>query len=138
MQRSYKYYNGTFSVSVSEINDQYLQLKILSAIEDVFKGFIVSNNNSSPIMNFTFTDHIESFFLSDDFVRREDIKISKDQTYFKDQELGFILNHSNPFDVIIHVCNNETLLSSRRYLDIAYLPHHWRTISRIMVDIRLP
>lgn len=115
----FKHKNVAFSLSVSEIGNEDLQLKIQHALKDVFKGFICSN--SEPIaLEFIFTDTISSFITDKEFVRVKNVKVGETQTHFKDGELNFLINNSNKFKVYINVYDNETLKSSLRIFNKAF------------------
>lgn len=108
-----------FSVSVSDIKDTNLQLKTYAALNDIFKGFIKSNDKTTAF-SFKFTDHIDSFINEKEFVRAKDIRIGNHQTYFKDTELDYLINHNDPFSLIININNNESLKSSLRIFNKAF------------------
>ena len=119
MNLIYKHQNSSFSLSVSEIENKALQKKIDLALRDIFKGFIVSQNET-VVCEFLFTDNIEKFIKDTQFVRVKDIKVGNNQTHFKDNELNFLIDNSNPFKVIVNVVNNETFKSSLRIFNKAY------------------
>ena len=119
MEATYKHKDVAFSVSVADVENRRLQLKIFSALKDVFKGFSVSKSMHIA-MEFTFTDKIDSFIIDKEFVRVKDIKVGKTQTHFKDNELNFLINNSNPFKIIINVSNTEIFKSSLRIFNKAY------------------
>lgn len=119
MEASYRHQDVTFRVSVVNIDNSHLRLSVFTALKDVFKGFSVSNSKH-VVMDFIFTDKISSFIIEEEFVRVKDIKIGNTQTYFKDNELDFLINHSDPFKVIINVSATETFKSSLRIFNKAY------------------
>ena len=119
MSLVFKHKNVAFSLSVSEIGNEDLQVKINNALKDFFKGFIGSK--SEPIaLEFVFTDNINSFITDQEFVRVKNVKVGKNQTHFKDGELNFLINNSNKFKVYINVYDNETLKSSLRIFNKAF------------------
>ena len=119
MSLVFKHKNVAFSLSVSEIENQDLEQKIELALKDVFKGFI-SCDSEQIALEFMFTDKINSFITAQEFVRVKDIKVGKTQTHFKDNELNFLIDNSNPFKVYINVSDNETLKSSLRIFNKAF------------------
>ncbi len=119
MNLIYKHTDVAFKVSVTEIENIHLQLKVSDALEDVFKGFSIIDSERI-VMEFTFTDKIESFIIDKEFVRVKDIKVGKNQTHFKDNELNFLLYNSDPFKVIINVSDTESFRSSLRIFNKAY------------------
>ena len=119
MNLIYKHQNSSFSVSVSEIENKDLRKKIDLSLRDVFNGFIVSQNET-VVLEFLFTDNIEKFIKDTEFVRVKDIKAGNNQTHFKDNELNFLIDNSNPFKVIVNVVDNETFKSSLRIFNKAY------------------
>ena len=119
MEARYKHKDVAFRVSVDEIGNSQLQLKIFNALKDVFKGFRVSDINDFA-MEFIFTDKIESFIIDKEFIRVKNIKVGDTQTHFKDNELNFLLDNSDPFRVIVNVSNTETFKSSLRIFNKAY------------------
>ena len=116
---SYKHKNVAFEVSVAEIKNRNLRLRVSDALEDVFKGFVISQSEK-VVLKFTFTDNIEKFIKDTEFVRVKNIKVGSTQTHFKDNELNFLINNSNPFKVIVNVIDSETFKSSLRIFNKAY------------------
>ena len=100
MEARYRHKNVAFKVSVDNIENSHLRLKIFSALKDVFKGFSITDSEHIA-MEFTFTDKISLFIIEQEFVRVKDIKVGKTQTHFKDNELNFLFDNSNPFKVIV-------------------------------------
>ena len=88
MKQKYKHSSSSFSISVVEIKNQNLKAKIHKALLETFKGFLPTDC-TDVAFSFTFTDHINSFITGRDFVQNKNIKISKNQTHFKDEELNF-------------------------------------------------
>ena len=119
MEARYKHKDVAFKVSVDDIENSNLQLTIFNALKDVFKGFRVSDINDFA-MEFVFTDKIDSFIIDKEFVRVKDIKVGETQTHFKDNELNFLINNSDPFKVIVNVSNTETFKSSLRIFNKGY------------------
>jgi hypothetical protein len=119
MNLVYKHQNVAFSLSVSEIGNQDLKQKIYFALRDVFTGFIICDSKHIAL-EFIFTDNINSFIMDKEFVRVKDVKVGKNQTYFRDGELDFLIDNSNKFKVYINVSNNETLKSSLRIFNKAF------------------
>jgi hypothetical protein len=119
MNLVYKHQNVAFSLSVSEIGNQDLKQKIHFALRDVFTGFIICDSKHIAL-EFIFTDNINSFIMDKEFVRVKDVKVGKNQTYFRDGELDFLIDNSNKFKVYINVSNNETLKSSLRIFNKAF------------------
>lgn len=113
MNLIYKHQNSSFSVSVSEIEDKNFRKKIYLVLRDVFKGFLVSKNKT-VVLEFIFTDKIEKFIKDTEFVNVKNIKVGSTQTHFRDYELNFLIDNSNPFKVIVNVIDNETIQSSFR------------------------
>jgi serine kinase of HPr protein (carbohydrate metabolism regulator) len=119
MVASYIHKDVAFKVSVTEIENSNLQLTIFNALKDVFKGFSIVESDHVA-MEFTFTDNIEKFIKDTEFVRVKDIKVGNNQTHFKDNELNFLIDNSNPFKVTVNVVDNETFKSSLRIFNKAY------------------
>ena len=119
MIASYKHKDVAFKVSVTEIENKALQKKIDLALRDIFKGFIISANETI-VLEFLFTDNIEKFIKDTEFVRVKDIKVGYNQTHFKDNELNFLIDNFNRFKVIVNVVDNETFKSSLRIFNKAY------------------
>jgi len=119
MDARYKHKDVAFKVSVDDIESRNLQLIIFNALKDIFKGFSISESERIA-MEFVFTDKIDSFVIDKEFVRVKDIKVGETQTHFKDNELDFLINNSNPFKIIINVSNTESFKSSLRIFNKAY------------------
>lgn len=119
MKQQYKHSSSSFSISVVEIKNQNLKVKIHKALLETFKGFLPTDC-TDVAFSFTFTDHINSFITDRDFVQHKNIKISKNQTHFKDEELNFLIQNNEPFKVLINVHDNETLKSSLRIFHKAF------------------
>ena len=119
MNLVYKHQNVAFSLSVSEIGNQDLKQKIHFALRDVFTGFIICDSKHIAL-EFIFTDNINSFIMDKEFFRLKDVKVGKNQTHFKDNELDFLINNSNKFKVYINISDNETLKSSLRIFNKAF------------------
>jgi len=119
MSLIFKHKNVAFSLSVSAIDNKYLQQKIQLALKDVFKGFISCSAECIAI-EFIFTDNIESFIVDKEFVRIKDVKVGEIQSHFKDGELDFLIDNSNKFKVYINISDNETLKSSLRVFNKAF------------------
>jgi len=119
MVASYIHKDVAFKVSVTEIENRNLKLRVSDALQDFFKGFSGSESEHSA-MEFAFTDNIEKWIKDTEFVRVKDIKVGKNQTHFKDNELNFLIDNSNPFKVIVNVVDNETFKSSLRIFNKAY------------------
>ena len=66
------------------------------ALFKTFKGFLPTDC-TNVAFSFTFTDHINSFITDRYFVQHKNIKISKNQTHFKDEELNFLIQNNEPF-----------------------------------------
>ena len=115
----YKHNNAAFSIATSNIKNNRLRLKVENAIVDVFKGFLVCDSDNIQF-EFLFTDNIQEFITDTDFVRFNTIKVGANQTHFRDNELNFLINNLDPFKVIVHVVNNETIKSSLRIFNKAF------------------
>jgi len=109
----YKHHKTSFVITTSDIADNALRLKVNYAITNTFQSFIKDNSDNVQL-EFLITDSIDKFLIETDFVRVKDIRIGSAQTYFRDNELAFLVNHSAPFRVIVNVINNETFKSSLR------------------------
>lgn len=109
----YKHHNAAFSIATSDIENDKLRLKVGHAIDNVFKGFLKSDSNNVQF-EFFFTDKIEKFIKDTEFVNVKNIKVGNTQTHFKDYELDFLIDNSNPFKVIVNIIDNETIQSSLR------------------------
>ena len=114
-----KHQNIAFSLSVSAIENKDLQQKIYLALQDVFKGFI-SGVTECIVLEFIFTDNINSFIMDKEFVRVKEVKVGKIQTHFKDGEIDFLIDNKNKFKVYVNVFDNETLKSSLRIFNTAF------------------
>ena len=106
----YKHHNAAFSIVTNDINDKKLKSRVEDAILDVFKGFLAVRSNNIQF-SFVFTDDIQQFMKDIEFVRVGNIKVGKNQTHFKDDELNFLINHSDPFKVIVNIIENQTIRS---------------------------
>ena len=67
MEVKYKHKDVAFRISVDDIENSYLQLRIFCALKDVFQGFSVSDSDDIA-MEFFFTDKIDSFIIDKEFV----------------------------------------------------------------------
>jgi hypothetical protein len=106
----YKHHNAAFSIVTTDIQDKRLRLRVELAIVDVFKGFLIVKTNNVRF-EFVFTDNIKRLVKDSEFVRAGNIKVGKNQIHFRDNELNFLINHSEPFKVIVNVSNNRTVRS---------------------------
>jgi hypothetical protein len=119
MVASYIHKDVAFKVSVTEIESKYLRQRVSDALNDLFKGFS-SSDSEQIIMEFIFTDNIEKFIKDTEFVRVKDIKVGNNQTYFKDDEISFLIDNSNLFKVVVNVVDHESFKSSLRIFNKAY------------------
>ena len=116
---SYKHKDTCFRLSVLEIANINLRRKISNSLLEFFQGF-EKMSNGKDALEFLFTDNIDLFVVDQDFVRINDIRIGSTQTYFHDNELNFLVNHTNPYKIIVNVEDNDTFLSSVRVFNKAF------------------
>ena len=119
MKQQYKHKDTSFLLSISEIKNKDLKEKVNHALLDVFRGFIPSISSDVDLM-FSFTDHLQSFITDMEFIQHKNVKIGKNQTHFNDGELNFLIQNNEPFKILIHVEDNETLRSSLRIFNKAF------------------
>ena len=116
---SYKYYNVAFLIDTVDIINSRLKLKVEDAILDVFKGFLKSDSSNIQFA-FRITDNIDRFITDTEFIRFKNVQVGKDQIYFRDNELSFLINKSDPFNVVVNIDEDQSITSSFRIFNKAF------------------
>lgn len=115
----YEHQKYSFTLSVSEIKNHSLRGKVMRALEDIFRGFIISDS-PDVVLDFIFTDNINKYIVDTSFVRIKDVKVGETQTYFKDNEIEFLFDNKNKYKVFVSVTDNETFKSSLKFFNKAF------------------
>lgn len=129
MRLIYKHINSTFLISTDLIKNKNLRTKLNSVLENEFKGFLLSNHESSNSISFYFTDNLNPFLTEDSYLCSDSVYRSENQIYYKDAEFDVLINLQDSFKIILKINPEKLAKYSVRILHKAYKNNLERIVS---------
>ena len=138
MRLIYKHINSTFLISTNLIKNKNLRKKLNSVLENEFKGFLLSNHESSNSISFCFTDNLNPFLTEDTYLCSDSVYRSENQIYYKDTEFDVLINLQDSFKIILKIKPEKLAKYSVRILHKAYKNNLERIVSTFYYRVFLP
>jgi len=142
----FKYINYWVLLSTDEIRNKSIRRKFSKALYDVFNDFNNLDNNSSNTslfkdldqeyrLKFTFTDNIHrnhfndysSGIIASDYkeqnLKSKTVSIINNSLFYKDGEVEFALDISNPYSVLVKIFDSNNIKKSLRIFHKGFKNH---------------